>query len=47
MIRCGKGLERVAWSDAAAGRLGLEFEPLDVAVAELLESAVAGKFRAS
>ena len=38
---------RVAWSDAAAGRLGLQFEPLDVAVAELLESAVAGKFRAS
>ena len=27
---------RVAWSDTAAGRLGLQFEPLDVAVAELL-----------
>ena len=37
---------RVAWSDTAAGRLGLQFEPLDVAVAELLQSAVAGRFRA-
>jgi hypothetical protein len=37
---------RVAWSDAGAGRLGLAFDPLDVAVAELLQSAVAGRFRA-
>ena len=37
---------RVAWADAAAGRLGLAFEPLDVAVAELLQSVVAGRFSA-
>ncbi len=35
---------RVAWSDPAGGRLGLAFERLDVSVAELLESAVAGRF---
>jgi hypothetical protein len=37
---------RVAWSDPAAGRMGLAFEPLDVGVAELLQSAVAGRFAA-
>jgi hypothetical protein len=36
---------RVAWSDPAAGRLGLHFEALDVSVAELLQSAVAGRFQ--
>jgi hypothetical protein len=37
---------RVAWSDPDAGRLGLAFDRLDLAVAELLQSAVAGRFRA-
>lgn len=37
---------RVAWSDPEAGRLGLAFERLDLAVEELLQSAVAGRFRA-
>jgi len=37
---------RVAWSDPEAGRLGLVFDRLDLAVVELLESAVAGRFRA-
>ena len=37
---------RVAWSDPEAGRLGLSFEALDVAVAEILQSAVAGRFQA-
>jgi hypothetical protein len=37
---------RVVWSDVGAGRLGLVFDPLDVAVTELLQSAVAGRFRA-
>ena len=36
---------RVAWSDPEAGRLGLAFDRLDLAVAELLQSAVAGRFR--
>lgn len=36
---------RVAWSDPDAGRLGLAFDRLDLAVAELLHSAVAGRFR--
>jgi PilZ domain len=35
---------RVAWSNPDGGRLGLAFDPLDLAVAELLESAVAGRF---
>ena len=35
----------VAWSDPDSGRLGLVFDRLDVAVAELLHSAVAGRFR--
>jgi hypothetical protein len=37
---------RVAWSDPASRRLGLRFEALDVSVAELLQSAVAGRFQA-
>jgi hypothetical protein len=36
---------RVAWSDPAGGRLGLAFDGLDLAVLELLESAVAGRFQ--
>jgi hypothetical protein len=36
---------RVAWSDPATRRLGLSFEALDVSVAELLQSAVAGRFQ--
>jgi hypothetical protein len=36
----------VVWSDPRANRLGLAFEAVDVAVAELLQSAVAGRFRA-
>jgi hypothetical protein len=36
---------RVAWSDPGAGRLGLCFESLDQSVAELLQSAVAGRFQ--
>jgi hypothetical protein len=36
---------RVAWTDPVAGRLGLAFDTLDVAVTELLQSAVAGRFR--
>jgi len=36
---------RIAWSDPDAGRLGLTFDALDLAVAELLQSAVAGRFR--
>jgi hypothetical protein len=35
---------RVAWCDPATGRLGLAFEALDHGVAELLQSAVAGRF---
>lgn len=37
---------RVAWRDALEGRLGLDFGPLEPAVAELLESCVAGRFDA-
>jgi hypothetical protein len=37
---------RVAWSDPGTRRLGLCFESLDVSVAELLQSAVAGRFQA-
>jgi hypothetical protein len=36
---------RVAWSDPDSGRLGLTFDRLDHGVAELLQSAVAGRFR--
>jgi hypothetical protein len=36
---------RVAWSDPQTGRLGLAFESLDAGVAEILQSAVAGRFR--
>lgn len=36
---------RVAWSDPEGGRLGLRFDRLDLAVSELLQSAVAGRFR--
>ena len=35
---------RVVWSDPAASRVGLRFDDVDVAVAELLQSAVAGRF---
>jgi len=35
---------RIVWSDPLAGRVGLRFENVDVAVAELLQSAVAGRF---
>ena len=35
---------RVAWVDPVGGRLGLAFDGLDGGVAELLESAVAGRF---
>jgi hypothetical protein len=38
---------RVAWTDPVARRLGLAFERLDLGVAELLESAVAGRFERS
>lgn len=37
---------RVAWSDPRAGRLGLCFDSLDVAVAEIIQSTVAGRFQA-
>ena len=36
---------RVAWSNPTSGRLGLFFEALDVSVAEILQSAVAGRFQ--